>query len=513
MQYSIVNMQKGLILGLSIFFLFSCEKDFNDSNQSIVVKGSTVAIPSEYFDWDNADYMPTPPGYTKIHVPWYVGATGSITSVYPADVYSDHKASDGWEMLYNKFSSTTYTPRPYFILYNKYRGLLRIYHYNDNPTLTTSSKILAGIKWDGYGNGSNKIFNYLDNTIIDINSSKTSYYAVEPSPANSSELPVSPYKWYMLQYEMAYDPSITPTQSQTPPTLSWYINFNNITQFSLGGTLISNSPGKTGSSNFTDAFIDSKLTGVVKAIGNALFNYFGMGTNPGMNESIWNIIKASRQSVLASLVAGTSPKVSNLLGGILGGSSNGTTVTLNIDATLKLNGTGTSNGSLFAGTSMYMPGSLATKPDGSFYVLTGQLPIYNKNLGVFNLSSKPVVPVLAEEEWIEDSYEVPIPAFGVTFGLIDNSDKIVYNPAVLAVASVQVVQQDVLIFYDGAGQCFSNYNEEIVNANGRRAYINPEYIWAFYSMAYYKAVRFVIKVTPNDPSIPPSYIVKTFLAD
>ena len=146
MQYSIVNMQKGLMLGLSIFFLCSCEKDFNDSNQSIVVKGSTVAIPSEYFDWDNADYMPTPPGYTKIHVPWYVGATGSITSVYPADVYSDNKASDGWEMLYNKFSSKTYTPRPYFILYNKYRGLLRIYHYNDNHTLTTSPNILAGIK-------------------------------------------------------------------------------------------------------------------------------------------------------------------------------------------------------------------------------------------------------------------------------------------------------------------------------------------------------------------------------
>lgn len=492
----------------------SCEKDdiFRNSEKSIL--SHSKAVPSEYFNWDNTDYVPTPPGYSKIHVPWYVGATGSITSVYSQDVYSDHKASDGWVLLYSTFSSTTYTQRPYFILYNKYRGLMRIYHYNDNSTLTTSSKVLAGINWEGNGIGNNKVLGYLGNAIININSNNTSHYSVEPSPKNSSELPVSPYKWYMLQYEIAYDPLIIPTTSQTPPTLSWYVNYNNITQFSLGGSLISRAPGKAGSYDLTDSEIDL-LSGTTKTFGKVVYEALGndaLNTNPGITSSFYNIYKTSWANILSSISGGSYSMISNFFGAVLGGSSNGTTATMKIDATLKLNGTSTSSGSLFAGTSIYMPGSLAQNRDGSYYVTTGLLPFYNKNLGVFNLLSKPIVPVLNENEYIDYSYPEPTPVKEVTFGWVDNSNKLIFNPEVTKNASVQVVQQDVVIIPIAGSPAYGN-NPEIIDGNGTVAFINPSLVSALYYLDYTKAVRFVIKVTPHSTSTPPSYIIKTFLAD
>lgn len=517
-QIRLAFFKQLLLLVSLILFLASCEKEnFSKTQIQNSQKSSTTptkSVPSEYFNWDNTDYVPTPTGYNKIHVPWYVGATGSITSVYTQDVYSDHKASDGWVLLYSTFSSTTYTQRPYFILYNKYRGLMRIYQYNDNQTLTTSSKILAGINWAGNGVGSNKVLNYLGSSIIDINSSNTAHYSVEPSPIKSAELPVSPNKWFMLQYEIAYDPSIAPTTSQTPPTLSWYLNYNNITQFSLGGSLISRTPGKTGSFDLTDSEIDL-LSGVPKSFGNVVYEAIGntaFASNPMFSTPFFNMFKNSWANVLSSLSGGSFGMISNFFSAVLGGNSNGTTASMKIDATLKLNGTSSSSGSLFAGTSIYMPGSLAIKPDGSYYVTTGLLPLYNKNLGVFNLTSKPIVPVLSINEYIDDSYPEPTTVVEATFGWVDNSSRLVFNPEILNIATVKVVQQDVVVIPIGGSPAYGN-NPEIFDGNGTTAFINPTTVSSLYYLDYIKAVRFMIKVTPHNPSTPPSYIVKTFLAD
>lgn len=88
---------------------------------------STRSIPVPTLNWENADWMPTPPGQSRIPSPW-VGA-GSLASTYGMDVVNDRMASDGWTLLYNTFDANApgQLVNPYFVLYNKYRGTMRIF--------------------------------------------------------------------------------------------------------------------------------------------------------------------------------------------------------------------------------------------------------------------------------------------------------------------------------------------------------------------------------------------------
>lgn len=531
----VLNQKMMLAAIVFAFLLAGCEKEIVIPENGIAVQESTDAVKSQYFNWDNADYMPTPAGHS-IHVPWYVGASGSIAANYDADVYSDHKASDGWVMLYSNFSSTTYTPSPYFILYNKYRGLMRIYQYNDNQTLTTSSQVFSGINWAGNGNGSNKVLSFLGNSIVDVNNPKTAYYAVEPSPKNSSELPVHPNKWYMLQYELAYDPSIVKTSSQTPPTLTWYMNYNNITQMSLGGTLKSNVGGSAGSSDFASK-LESALTGMPQTVGKIGFYSLGanaLSKNPGLPTNFYNSLKSAFTNGLNAATGGAVGTIYGLVSGIFGGSSNSATATMNIDATLTLNGTSTSSGNLLPGTPVYMPGSLATYGENNtYYVTTGQLPVYNSNLGVFNLSGRPSVPSKYYSGHYQEGagpYNWYVTYKDISLTKIDNSGLIQYNPAVLSYANVEVVQQDVLLIVTndidqytgtevyiehtgGSTEVIGNYKHVIVNSSYVGFSRNSDIFYPEFNLEYIKAVRFVIKVTPKYGSKKPSLIVKTFLAN
>lgn len=530
-QSSVVYFKQLFLLVSLTLFLAGCEKmDFPQTQDQVSDKSLPInskSVPSEYFDWDNIDFMPTPPGYSSIPVPWS-GYPGSINSFYSADVCSDHNASDGWELLYSTFSSTYYTPRPYFILYNKYRGLMRIYQYNDNQTLTTSSKVLAGINWEGNGIGSNKVLSYLGKTLIDENNNITSHYSVEAAPKNSQELPVSPYKWYMIQYEIAYDPSIVPTNSQTPPTLSWYMNYNDITQISLGGSMVSKPQGKAGSSNLSKSDIDL-LNGIARPYGKITYDALGIGafvSNPGLNKPYFDMLKNSFNNILSSMASGNLGPIAQFFGGVIGGKSNGTTTTLKIDATLKLSGTSTSSGNLFAGSTIYMPGSLAKKKDGSYYVTTGLLPHYDKNLGVFNISSRPTVPLLSTDTFYDDSYPgEPRLLYERVYGWVDNSSCLVFNPEVLKNAYIEVVRQDAIVFAGNFGPAAKP--REMLD--GYWVWVNPYITESFSPGPNKKAVRFVVKVTPKPSSIniarprdrdasiiyapPSSYIIKTFLAD
>lgn len=100
---------------------------------------STRAISTPHFDWENVDYMPTPPGQTSIPSPWI--GQGSIASNIGIDISNDRKASDGWELVYNTFDSKSQGNliNPYFVLYNKYRGIMRIFLYTTTQFVGSSS--------------------------------------------------------------------------------------------------------------------------------------------------------------------------------------------------------------------------------------------------------------------------------------------------------------------------------------------------------------------------------------
>ena len=94
-----------------------------------MTKTQTRAVPTPLFDWENLDWMPTPSMQSQIPSPW--SGQGSLVGTYGIDIINDRKACDGWELLYNTFDSNVTAPlvNPYFVLYNKYRGIMRIYLY------------------------------------------------------------------------------------------------------------------------------------------------------------------------------------------------------------------------------------------------------------------------------------------------------------------------------------------------------------------------------------------------
>lgn len=521
-----------LLLATTLFSLFltSCEREIVAPQKAIAVKGSTDVITPYYFDWDNADFMPTPPGYT-IYVPWSIGATGSINGTYDADVWSDHYAADGWIMLYSTFSPSTYSSMPYFILYNRYRGLMRIYQYNDNSGLTTSSYLQDGLAWAGNGNGSDKVLDFLGRDFVDINTKQTLYTAIQPGPINGDK-PVAPNKWYMLQYELAYDPAVVPTTSNTPPLLSWYLNYYDITDVTLGGTWQGTLNGTIGSSTLQQS-ISGELVSAGKNFGrqtlSALGKDFFGGTNKmGFENSIFNILKTSVESAMATTPANLPGSIMNIFSAVVGGKTSGTqTLKADINATLSLKGTNTNQGSLLPSTSIAMPGSLAQDANGNYYYTAGYVPLYNKNLGVFSLKSKPTVyktrstPKKVYTEW------------GVYYDYTDTYTKnnsailslINFNPALFNSNSdgatysnltYEVIIENIETF-DGGGE-FARVSGRLENHHGNAAYTNKTSVTASYRMARAvpatgtAAIRISFNVVPNNGG-PISTIAKTFHAN
>ncbi len=120
---------------LCLFFI-SCKKDLKPS----ILLEANDGIPAYPFNWETADYMPTPAG-TTILVLW---ANGSVKG-FSSDIWYDYNISDGWALVYNTFNTSSLPANPWFALYNRYRGLLRIYVYVTNSGFTPSDYLTSGL--------------------------------------------------------------------------------------------------------------------------------------------------------------------------------------------------------------------------------------------------------------------------------------------------------------------------------------------------------------------------------
>lgn len=88
-------------------------------------------------DWESMDAVTIYSGgeHTNVNLPW---ATMSVTSL-PSAIRSDVKKADGWEMAFSVLDNIGLNDCNYFALYNRYLGILRVFHYVTNAS-TTGSK-------------------------------------------------------------------------------------------------------------------------------------------------------------------------------------------------------------------------------------------------------------------------------------------------------------------------------------------------------------------------------------
>lgn len=507
-----MNLKKRCKTLLCIFIVAGC-LCISCNDNSVIEQANTEllitkSVPTPTLDWENLDWMPTPPNQ-QIPSPWI--GQGSLASLYGIDVINDRKASDGWVLVYNTF--TTNSPsaliNPYFVLYNKYRGLLRFYLYITTQFVSPSSYVQDAISI--VSSSPTTILNLTGSSIIDASHNRNIYAQIQPAPLDGS-LPLASNKWYMMQYEIGYDPNL----AQMPYNqiqLSWAVNYYNVQTINLGGEVMGTINGTIGTSSNSNIFSSlgnlGKVvgTGIVAGIGSQFIDKNQINTDGsnklGLPKNIFNAAKKGIQSAISGTVGKLPGAVINIFSSILGGTSSPTMVNLNIQADIDLQGTGTSSGSFPSSpVSFWVPGT--TIPGSA----VGYIPLYQNILGVLNFKGKPNITLEGT------NYRQAEIGGGDTFTSIyfdkfptniDYSDYLVFNPEVKKIATITVRKQELIAIL--IKEDYHKDEERIEQYGNYNCLINPQYIsyYGYYDMPndiLEMAVRFTIDIIPKDGTSP-----------
>ena len=470
---------------------------------------SQQSIPVYNFDWDNVDWMPTPPGQSRIFPPW-VGQ-GSLLSFYGLDILNDHKASDGWILVYNTFDPNASGPisNPYFVLYNKYRGLMRIYLYLTTQGFATSSYLQDCISISS--SNSSSLLNFLGQDMVDATVNQKIYTQNQSAPSDGSK-PLASNRWYMMQYEMAYDPSLSQISTNNI-ALNWYVNYCDISSVSLGGTANGALTGTIGATSTSFSNILSEFSskgtavgvGVLAGVGKEIIDSNTINATTGENKL--GLPKDLFKNVAASVAKAYSnlPGAAiDLLSTVFGGSSNGPTpISLNLKVNIDLKGSISNSGALISSITFPVPGTQGNPAEG--YV-----PLYNQALGVVNFNGKPTIQtkVVASEVQGDDPYDgtkYTNISYTLTFPTsVDYSSYLLINPEVRQIANVVIEKQDIFLVVGSNNYVFNptvNYWEEGYSS---------QYIQLPQEIRYNNiGVRFTIRINPKNGA-PSSVIIKSF---
>ncbi|HEY4788495.1 MAG TPA: hypothetical protein VIH57_20735 [Bacteroidales bacterium] len=531
---SVMNSQNFFYVFIFIVLLLtSCKKELTVPKDSIAVKGSKDAIIPLDFNWEGTDpnfnWMPQPPGMTPIPLVW----TGP--SDIDPDIIKDCKKSDGWFLVYNTFTydPSNFSYNPYYVLYNRYRGIMRIFLYVNSVSGVAGSTYLQDgidLKTTSYS-----LLNFAGAEVVDASKNQSRFDKAEPKPVTGP--PFANFKWYMLQYEFAYDPKLVATTDAHPPQFWFYVNGVDISNVNLGGTqkgTLNGTIGSSGSTNMISKIISTvaPTAGILAAVGtNYIDKHKGdpdggncstcqpAGSNDlGIPISTFDAISKGLSSAVSSGVSSIPGTVFNLLSAIIGGSSASSQqqVSLNLSTQINLTGSMTSSFS-FPSSPMpnYLPGTLKANTDGSYNVV-GYVPSYNAPLGVFNISNTPTVTLNYMCNFDGVRY-VQV----YTYTLDNNSFSIQWNPEVLNNATILSLTKEVVIRTNS-----NDISSYLIHQTGRVETIKGTPYWwtgsngfqaVYFTRDTYKPVHFggeiylriSFVVHPNNGA-PDVAIVKTF---
>lgn len=505
-------MRKLIFIGFIASLFCGCNDDLDDVFFIKNNNNSLKAVIPESFDWEKDDWMPTPSGQTKISMPWI--GQGSIASLYDNDVLYDYKKVDGWELLYSTFTKEGNAPikDPYFILYNKYRGTLRIYLYVTTEFISQSSYLQDGLNIVG---DTSRLLQFAGSEIVKagpFGKNLTFYSQIQPRPRDGS-MPLATNKWHMLEYEMAYDPNLSNWQYDKTQ-LSWYLNYCNITEMNFNGTTngeINSVVGSISESNVMSSIGDVGVaagTMGLSAIGskwieNRTTNSTTYDNKLKLSPEIWKKISEGAHSAISGATEDLPGTIINLLSAIIGIGNTDNQPNLNFKVQLEteLKGTGKGSGSFPSSpTSFWVPGTIMNEQT------QGYIPIYNKPLGVFSFKTTGGKINLVKSTNSDGTITYK-------FEKVNFTKYIDINPYVDA--DIECVSQDIICSYTrwfGSHTVIGGTTEEFANNPfiSNNIYVNPEkIIISKGGLGYFTIlIRVKMKVKPHDGSNP-VYIIKS----
>jgi len=424
----------------------SVDNGVANSSQPLVL---VEPIKSIWFDWENTLFVNNDP--TLPILPWISGASTGVTR----EVALNHKREDGWLMVHNNFNLNygNSMPKPkYFLLYNKYTGMLRMWYWHEGANSYT--KLKYAIQHTAYSSILN--FNGDFAKAMDVRlPGYTEYFSGDSSMPGSLGLVNN--TWYMFEYEFAYDDQVA-----------------NITKEKSDLFLLA-----TGV-NITDLKIDGNQNGNINgsiefnAPGANLFNIgnFNIGnkdeSGAGKDQSLtknsnnpnewWSQLEGKLTSKVTDAIGNAGAKlassvlnlVANPIAGYLGslvhqGLSSSGSVNLKMSTKISLTGTLTSQAPVVT-QNLHVPGINAE---------TGLVYLYKEPLGVFNINTKPVVKY--QQTYYKNGYPKKYLQF---FELDRSSFKYIFNKSIIDSITILETKAE-LYFY----KRYSGYTQLIVNAN------------------------------------------------
>lgn len=485
------------------FVISGCKKEYKTINNPYSklisqTNFSKFSIPTPPLDWENIDFMPQPyqVGQAKIPMPWARGFGGVKID---DDIIFDYKSADGWELFTNTFSSEFNADPLYFVLYNKYRGLLRLYFYISPGGNYASDNILHRLSLRGGLASSTPLLNFASQNVVDIDSNNLYVSELQPFKVSTTG------SWYASEFEVAYDENIKIKNFQQL-FLNWEINSNSLANVTLNGKETGTISGTITSSSNNPSFFGSTANSFVNA--GAKF-----GTKSLLGSSFKFLEAAERSKILDAITSGAAGIVKGFLSGILGGSTSTTEqkVSLKINTEIKTTGT-VSIGSQLFDTNYSLPSTLGIENGSGFQ------PIIKDPIGLFYINAKPVV------KKVIDTRPSPITGqslidYSQTYTLDNNSFQIVFNNSVNNYADFKNVKKELIMFDNNFSSTFQIVNGIKENVGNIVIYSTDENTIGYQMrgvprpiMANPKiGVRVSFDVVPKNGA-PTNKIIKTFWA-
>ncbi|PST81774.1 hypothetical protein C7T94_18050 [Pedobacter yulinensis] len=416
-----------LLIFCAVFL--ACKKPVDPANDTHLSKNKTplpnlAGIPAYPLDWEHIDFMPSPAGTPPIPVPWSSGLGGRKMD---EDIVFDYKKADGWELVYNTFNNNVVYNPAYFMLYNKYRGLLRTYFYFSTPANYPSSNLNYQLKLLGTAAANSPILNFSSKDVIKINDNAGAVSQLQQHMVSSTG------SWYAAEFEIAYDHTIGSTDYQNLQ-FEWSINPNSITQISLNGKETGTISGTIEHQQPAPNFFANLPNGVIDA-----------GMKIGSKKAAENLKFPKSEQLKNAIIDAASNGVSGLikgfLSGLLGGGGSTTVaqqVNLKINSTIETSGTATVSSQLFTNT-FSIPGTLNNQNSPGFY------PSYNQPLGLFYLSAEPIIKVKRTTYNLDSPPSLEGARVRFDFSIDEPSHQILFNPALLAVADISNLRKQIIL--------------------------------------------------------------------
>ncbi|MEN5231381.1 hypothetical protein [Sphingobacterium faecium] len=380
-------------LVVSFLILFSCNKkdtsltNFHDEKFMLQEK---LNVTSQYsFDWENETYLPSLSTTNLVPLPWNSGTT----AINPNFV-DDYKKQDGWVLCYNSFSPTVYLNDPnynyYFALYNRYRGILRFFHWIPASPIATSY-VTHGLSL--YGNTNN--------------SSMLNFNAVEMIPAlnqktfslmNEQQVTLSGGSWYVFDYEMAYDKNIS---NSSFPNVGIELNpkWANVSTISINGTSTGKIEGTIGNAGASFNLTNFLTKSVTTLYSNVMYTNL-IGAITSVNGTPQSSTESKMKKTISDGGEGIVKGILNGIFGLGGSASTFQKVQLTTTTDIKLSGSMVNNGALF-NIKLSLPGQ------ANYNNVVGLKPNFNEVMGVFNVSSTPIITASIENfnyTYFDDQY-------------------------------------------------------------------------------------------------------------